>query len=106
MQLTVPLLLVAVVLAASSASAVGQPAKVTVQQLLATPERFVGKRVDVTGWYVAVHEDSQLYVNKDAVRGSLDDSIWLEPDIWDPRSHPRRPPGVAAGRDVENCAVR
>ena len=44
--------------------------------------------------------------SKDATRGSLDDSIWLEPDIWDPRSHPRRPPRVAAGRNVENCAVR
>jgi hypothetical protein len=100
------LLTLALVLAFDRASAGEQPLHVTVQQLLATPEKFAGKRIDVTGWYVALNEASQLYASKPATSGSLDDSIWLEPDIWDPRYHPRRPPEVADSRRVDNRTVR
>jgi hypothetical protein len=98
--------MVPLVLAFECAVAGEQPLHVTVQQLLATPEKFAGKRVDVTGWYLAINEDSQLYTSKDASRGDLEDSIWLEPDIWDPRYHPHRPPGVSDSRRVENRTVR
>ena len=92
---------------AVATSLAGEPQlQVTVQQLLATPEKFVGKRVDVTGWYLAVHEDSNLFASERAVDGNLDHSIWLEPDFGDPRSHRRRPPGVAEARRVENRGVR
>jgi hypothetical protein len=103
MRVLVPVLSLLCML--DSALAREHPLHVTVQQLLATPEKFAGRRVEVAGWYVALNEDSQLYASQDAARGSLDDSVWLEPHIWDPRSHPHRPPGVAAARKVENCAV-
>jgi hypothetical protein len=68
-------------LCAFGSSAAGQaPVRVTVQQLLATPEKFVGKRVDVTGYYQVYAEDSQLYASSRAMsRGTIDDSIWLDP---------------------------
>src|SRR5947207_7672749 len=65
---------------AATARAGDSPLRLTVQQLLATPEKFVGKRVDVTGWYLAVHEDSNLFASERAVDGNLDHSIWLQPD--------------------------
>jgi hypothetical protein len=100
------LLILSLVSAFDSAFAGEQSLHVTVQQLLVTPEKFVGKRVDVTGWYVAYAEDSQLFASRRAASGRLDDSIWLEPDIWDPRHYPRRPSGVVESQRVENRAVR
>jgi hypothetical protein len=91
---------------AGHVSAVEQPLRVTVQQLLATPGRFAGKRVDVTGWYVAFNEASDLYASKKASYTDLDHSIWLEPDIWDPSSRRQRPLGVADSRRVDNRRVR
>jgi hypothetical protein len=88
------------------ASAAEIPVRVTVHQLLATPEKFVGKRVDVTGWHVAFNEASDLYASKKASYSDLDHSIWLEPDIWDPRSRRHRPSGVADSRRVDNRLVR
>ena len=90
---------------ACSTSLAGEPTlRVTVQQLLSTPEKFVGKRVDVSGWYAVHAEDSHLYASSRAMSGDLDDAIWLEPDIWDPRH--RRLPGVADVRRVANRGVR
>ena len=98
--------ILALVLAFDCALAGEQPLHVTVQQLLATPQKFAGKRVDLTGWYLALNEDSQLFASKRAASGRLEDSIWLEPDIWDPRYHPHRPSGVAESRRVDNRVVR
>jgi hypothetical protein len=70
----------------ASAFAGEQPLHVTVQQLLATPQKFAGKRVDVTGWYVAYAEDSQLFSSRSAASGHLDDSIWLEPQQFENRA--------------------
>ena len=89
-----------------SLAAADAPVKVSVRQLLATPERFLGKRIDVTGWYLTTSEDSNLFASESAVDGNLDHSIWLELDIWDPRYYPRRPPGVADFKRVENRSVR
>jgi hypothetical protein len=96
-------------LAAAVASAVAeQPLHVTVQQLVATPQKFDGKRVDVIGHYRASLEDSSLFVSSAAARqaNTHDNCIWLEPDIWDPRIHPHRPPNVADVDQVRGHTVR
>jgi hypothetical protein len=68
-------LLLSLVCASATASAGESPGKVTVQQLLAAPQKFVGKRVDVTGWYSVHAEDSQLYASSRAMSsGTIDDS--------------------------------
>ena len=96
-------------LAAAVASAVAdQPLHVTVQQLVATPRKFDGKRVDSTGYYRASLEDSSLFVSSEAARqvNTHNNCIWLEPDIWDPRIHPHRPPNVADVDQVRGHTVR
>ena len=84
------------------------PARVTVQQLLDSPEQFAGKRVDVTGYYRAGTEDSCLIRCRECANGQdfTTNSIWLDPVIWDPRYHPQRPPKVAKSDAVENRMVR
>ena len=93
-----------------SAVAHAEPAalRVTVRQLLAHPAQFVGKRVDVTGYYRTSNEESSLLASERASdqSRSCDDSIWLEPDIWDPRYHPQRPQNVAKSEDVGRRMVR
>jgi hypothetical protein len=52
---------------------------VTVAQVLARPREFVGKRVSVTGFFVAANEESSLYITREsAKRGDIDRSIWVE----------------------------
>jgi hypothetical protein len=82
--------------------------KVTVQQLLATPQKFNGTRVDVTGYYRASLEDSSLLASRRVAdqEWSTDNAIWLEPDIWDPRYHPHRPPNVSDVDDLKGRSVR
>ncbi len=84
------------------------PVKVTVQQLLDSPARFAGTRVDVTGYYRAGTEDSCLLQCKDCANDPdpMKDSIWLDPVIWDPRYYPTRLPNVAESSAVENRIVR
>src|SRR5437763_13393127 len=60
-------LLLSLVCASATSSAGESPVKVTVQQLLAASQKFVGKRVDVTGWYSVHAEDSQLYASSRAM---------------------------------------
>jgi hypothetical protein len=100
-------LLLSLVCASATSSAGESPLKVTVQQLLAAPQKFVGKRVDVTGWYSVHAEDSQLYPSSRAMsRGTIDDSIWLGSGSEEPRSHRRTPREVAEARRVANRDVR
>jgi len=74
---TVPsLLLLGCVL--SCAVSADQPLRVTVRQLLATPEKFADKRVDVTGFYRAGTEDSCLL----ACAHCADDEMRTEKSIW------------------------
>ena len=82
--------------------------KATVQQLLDSPERFTGQRVDVTGYYRSGTEDSCLMRCKDCANGPdpTKGSIWLDPVIWDPRYYPQRLPKVAKSDVVENKVVR
>jgi hypothetical protein len=85
-----------------------RPVKVTVQQLLDSPARFAGQRVDVTGYYRTGTEDSCLIRRKDCANGPdpTKGSIWLDPVIWDPRYYPRRLPKVDKSDVVENRVVR
>jgi hypothetical protein len=100
-------LLLSLVCASATSSAGELPVKVTVQQLLATPEKYVGKRVDVTGWYCVHAEDSQLYASSRAMSsGTIDDSIWMGSGSEEPRSHRRTPREVAEARRVANRDVR
>jgi hypothetical protein len=84
------------------------PLKVTVQQLLANPKKFAGKRVDVSGYYRASLEDSSLLASVRVAdeRWSTDNAIWLEPDIWDPAIHRRRPPNVSDVDALRGRTVR
>jgi hypothetical protein len=98
--------LLSLVCASATSSAGESPVKVTVQQLLAAPQKFVGKRVDVTGWYSVHAEDSQLYASSRAMSRTIDDSIWLGSGSEEPRSHRRTPREVAEARRVANRDVR
>src|SRR5437660_9451512 len=52
----------------------------TVGELLARPGQFNGKRVAVTGYYVAANEESSLFTTRDAAKqADLSRSIWVEP---------------------------
>jgi hypothetical protein len=79
-----------------------QPVYVTVQQLLATPEKFAGKRVDVTGYYMSGTETSDLFASKHAQNRNSDQGIWIEVDFpsW------RRPPEVAKFDFFDSRTVR
>ena len=78
------------------------------RELLAHPTKFVGKQVDVTGYYHTSNEESSLFASERASNQSrgCEDSVWLEPDIWDPRYYPQRPQKVAKSEDVERRIVR
>jgi hypothetical protein len=56
------------------------PVKVTVQQLLAEPQKFAGKRVDVSGYYHTSNEEISLSASKraDEQNHDCDSSIWLD----------------------------
>ena len=55
------LLLLSLLLALTSATATAKPLDVTVDQLVATPEHFNGKRVSVTGYFdTTVHHGCDL----------------------------------------------
>ena len=66
-----------------------QPVEVTVEQLLAKPENFNGRRVDVTGYYRAGMEDSYLFASK-RTRGNIDNAIYIDPILWDPSNAAHR----------------
>ena len=74
------------------------PVRVTVGQLLASPEKFDRKRVDVQGFYVAFNDVSDLRAEEDGT-GGPDNVIWID-------TTPRKRPRVAASDRVENRRVR
>ena len=102
----VALVVCLIVCFAAEVTAAAQPVRVTVRQLLATPENFVGKRVDVSGYYQSGTETSDLFASRSVANGSVDHAIWLEPDIWDPRVHPQTPADIAPSKHVDNHTVR
>src|SRR5262249_2827716 len=86
-----------------------QPAeKVTVAQLLSTPEKFIGKRVDVIGYYRLQDEDSSLLADERAAAQpwTPDNCIGIDFEIWDPRFHHKRPPNIATTDDVGGRMIR
>ena len=60
------------------------PCKVSVGELLAHANKYDKQRIDVTGYYTAGMEDSQLWPSFRAAKQSrtLDDSIYIDPRIW------------------------
>ena len=71
------------------------PAKVTVQQLLAQPDKYDHHRVDVSGYYTTSMEDSDLWPDKaTSERARSEESIDIDPRVWDPRYTPHRPKDV------------
>jgi hypothetical protein len=85
-----------------------QPLHVTVQLLLITPEKFAGTRVDVTGYCHTSNDEIGLAVSKRADEASheCENTIWLDPAIWDPRYYPHRPPNVAPPDQIDFRTVR
>jgi hypothetical protein len=76
-------------LAIIAAPVVAEPApiKVTVRQLLMTPKKYNGRRVDVVGFYRGRYEDSSLCPTAHAAanpRGNQKE-VWVEADIYDKR---------------------
>ena len=80
---------------------------VTVHQLLATPRKFVGKRISVTGYHHTGPEDSSLFASERDARRPLrpEKSIWLDwtvegsPLVW-------RSWGGTAPSDIDGRIVR
>jgi hypothetical protein len=76
------LLLVAAL--AESLSAATSP-DLTVAQLLASPRKFDGQRVSVTGYYYGDTETTCLYATPDGAKRGIANSIWVEfrgtPDV-------------------------
>lgn len=71
---------IAVLFLAAAAVAEQPAAKVSVQQLLEHPEKFVGKRVDVSGYCHTSNEEISLSASKrgDEQSRDCDSSIWLD----------------------------
>jgi len=63
--------------------------RVSMVQLLATPERFEGKLVSVEGFLVLDFEDTTLYLHKEDQQNNLvQNAIWVDesPDMFAHRS--------------------
>jgi hypothetical protein len=94
------------VVAATSAGE--PPQRVTVRQLLTTPEKFVGKRVVVTGYHNTSPEESSLFASEREARKRWgpENSIWLDstaeasPFLW------RRRGGAAPSESLDARIVR
>ena len=78
--------------------------KVTVEQLLAHPQNYDGQRVDVTGYYTAGMEDSQLWPSaRIAGRGRMfQKSIYVDASVYGPS----RPGHIAHPDKLKNSLVR
>ena len=74
---------------ASAAEPRNKSERVSMTQLIATPERFSGKHVMVFGYFIERFEHSALYLTKDdATYGNSRNSLWIDlPDA----SQPKRP---------------
>jgi hypothetical protein len=80
----------------ASASADESPLRVTMRQLLATPEKFGGKRVIVTGYHHTETEESSLFASEREARKHWgpENGIWLDatlegsPFLWRRRGGP------------------
>jgi len=103
-----PVIIAFLLLGGGFMDAASPPLKATVQQLLSEPQKFIGKRVDVTGYCHTSNDEVSLAVSKqaDEKAHSCENTIWLEPDIWDPRYQPQRPTHIAKSDDIDFRNVR
>jgi hypothetical protein len=104
----VPFPVLALLCVAASTSAGELPLRVTVPQLLTTPEKFVGKRVIVTGYHHTETEESSLFASEREARKHWgpENGIWLDatlegsPFLW------RRRGGPAPSESTDGHIVR
>jgi hypothetical protein len=82
------------------------PLKISVLELLANPDKYDGQRVEVRGYYTAGMEASYLWTSARASNGHLDDSIYIDPIIWDPRYHPHRSKDILDAEHLKYRFVR
>ena len=91
-----PFTVLALLCVIATISAGEQPLRVTVAQLLTTPENFVEKRVVVTGYHNTNIEESSLFASEREARKRWgpEKSIWLDatregsPLLWRRRGGP------------------
>jgi hypothetical protein len=81
------------------------PLKVSVRELLAHADKYDKQHVEVTGYYDAGMEDSYLYVNR-AACCDIEKAIYIDPSIWDPRLHPRKPKNLLDAQRLKSRVVR
>jgi len=73
-------------IALSSGSEPRNSVPVSMAQLIATPEKFDGKIVSVTGFFYLGREEALLYLHQEDYNHSLDaNAIWFEPGEWVPK---------------------
>jgi hypothetical protein len=92
----VPFPVLALFCVVASTSAGEPPLRITVRQLLTTPDKFVGKRVAVTGYHHTETEESSLFASEREARKRWgpENSIWLDatlegsPFLWRRRGGP------------------
>jgi hypothetical protein len=89
----------------ATASAGDPPPRVTVRQLLTTPEKFVGKRVAVIGYHNTSPEESSLFASEREARERWgpENSIWLDSTIGHRRL---RAAGAAPSDTLDGRIVR
>jgi hypothetical protein len=87
-----------------SVFATEQPVQVTVQELLAHPDKFAGKRVDVTGYYCGGDEDSSLALSPR--QREIEQSIWIDLNTWNPQYHPHLPSTISPSESLDWHTIR
>ena len=82
----IALTIVSILCLHSQLGAAEQPVRVTIHQLLATPEKFHGRRVAVTGYHNTSPEESSLFASERDAREHWDpaNSIWLDSTTFHP----------------------
>ncbi|HEY4272379.1 MAG TPA: hypothetical protein VGM65_10265 [Candidatus Udaeobacter sp.] len=95
-------------MSAATFAATTAPRKVSVRELLTHADKYDKQRVDVTGYYTAGMEDSQLWPSARAAKQSrsLDASIYIDPRIWDPQLRPHRPKDLLDPDYLRDRSVR
>src|SRR5438309_620668 len=95
-------------MSASMFSATEAPRKVSVRELLVHTDKYDKQQVDVTGYYTAGMEDSQLWPSARAAKRSrmFDNSIYIDPRIWDSQLHPHRPKDLLDPNYLRDRLVR
>jgi hypothetical protein len=80
----------------ASVAAAQTPLKISVRELLAHPDKYDKRRVDVSGYYTAGMEDSFLWPDSRTSKlgKPFEASMYIDPVTWDPTKHPKRSPDI------------